>query len=85
MLELRSKKVKENDYLQLAKNTDEAVRESEPGMVHHTFDADPENPLCFVWSELYQNDAEFFAHLNNAPLASKIYKWEMDCLGLCDY
>jgi quinol monooxygenase YgiN len=66
---IKVKEGKENDYLQLAKNTDEAVRESEPGMIHHTFDADPENPLCFVWSELYQNDAAFFAHLNNPPVA----------------
>jgi autoinducer 2-degrading protein len=42
---IKVKEGKENDYLQLAKNTDEAVRQSEPGMIHHTFDADPENPL----------------------------------------
>ena len=34
-------------------------------MLHHTFDQDPENQLCFVWSEVYKNDEAFIAHLAN--------------------
>ena len=34
--------------LELARDTDEAVQASEPGMIHHTFDQDPEDPLAFV-------------------------------------
>ena len=53
------------EYLQLATKTDAAVEASEKGMLHHTFDQDPENPLCFVWSEVYKNDDAFLAHLAN--------------------
>ena len=57
-----------DDYLELAAKTDAAVEASEPGMLRHTFDQDPENPLCFVWSELYKNDDAFLAHLENPPV-----------------
>tara|TARA_B100000214_G_C23832938_1_gene565079 strand:- start:415 stop:801 length:387 start_codon:yes stop_codon:yes gene_type:complete len=53
------------DYLLLAAKTDIAVKAEEPGMLHHTFDQDPENPLSFVWSEVYKNDEAFIAHLAN--------------------
>ena len=53
------------EYLELATKTDAAVEASEPGMLHHTFDQDPENPLCFTWSEVYKNDDALLAHLAN--------------------
>ncbi len=56
------------EYLLLAAKTDKAVEDSEPGMIHHTFEQDPENPLCFVWSEVYKNDDAFLAHLANPPV-----------------
>jgi len=56
---------KVQEYLLLAAKTDTAVEASEPGMLHHTFDQDPENPLRFVWSEVYKNDEAFIAHLAN--------------------
>ena len=59
---------KVQEYLLLATKTDKAVEASEPGMLHHTFDQDPANPLCFLWSEVYKNDDAFFAHLGNPPL-----------------
>ena len=33
-----------DDYLKLAEATDAAVQASEPGMLHHTFDQDPDDP-----------------------------------------
>ncbi len=62
-IEVKPGKVEE--YLELAAKTDAAVEASEPGMLHHTFDQDPENQLCFVWSEVYKNDDAFLAHLAN--------------------
>ncbi len=56
---------KVQEYLLLAAKTDTAVEASEPGMLHHTFDQDPENPLRFVWSEVYKNDEAFISHLAN--------------------
>ena len=37
-------------------------------MLPYTFDQDPENPLCFTWSEVYKNDDAFLAHLANPPI-----------------
>ena len=62
-IQVKPNKVQE--YLLLAAKTDTAVEASEPGMLHHTFDQDPENPLRFVWSEVYKNDEAFIAHLAN--------------------
>ena len=59
---------KVEEYLELAAKTDAAVEASEPGMLHHTFDQDPENQLCFVCSEAYKNDDAFLAHLANPPV-----------------
>ena len=42
------KEDKVSEYLELADKTDKAVEAVEPGMLHHTFDQDPENPLIFV-------------------------------------
>ena len=43
--------VKENmieEYLAIAEEVDNAVQESEPGMLFHNFDKDPDDPLGFV-------------------------------------
>ena len=39
-----------DQYLEIAQAADAAVKASEPGMIHHTFDRDPEDPQAFVWS-----------------------------------
>ena len=62
------KEDKVSEYLELADKTDKAVEAAEPGMLHHTFDQDPENPLIFVWSEAYKNDEAFIAHLANPAI-----------------
>ena len=61
-------------YLELAKATDAAVQASEPGMIHHTFDQDPDDPQAFVWSELYANDEAFAAHVSNPPVQEYLQK-----------
>ena len=65
---IRVKEAKVDDYLQLAEKTDEAVKDTEPGMLHHTFNADPDDPLGFVWTEVFANDTAFIKHLNNPPV-----------------
>ena len=57
-----------DQYLELARVTDKAVQASEPGMIHHTFDQDPDDPQAFVWSEVYANDEAFSAHVSNCLL-----------------
>ena len=63
-----------DQYLELARETDAAVQASEPGMLHHTFDQDPEDPQAFVWSEVYANDAAFAAHVSNPPVQEYLEK-----------
>ena len=65
---------KVQEYLELAIKTDAAVEASEPGMLHHTFDQDPDDPLAFVWSEVYANDAAFLAHLSNPIVGDYLAK-----------
>ena len=37
-------------------------------MLYHNFDQDPDDPLRFVWSEVYKNDDALLAHLVNPAL-----------------
>ena len=69
------------EYLKLADKTDKAVEASEPGMLHHTFDQDPEDPLSFVWSEFFKNDDAFLAHLVNPPVGAFLEAHTGLCLG----
>ena len=63
-----------DQYLELARITDMAVQSSELGMLHHTFDQDPEDPQAFVWSEVYANDEAFAAHVSNPPVQEYLQK-----------
>ena len=56
------------EVLRLSESADEAVKASEPGMLLHTFDQDPSDPLGFVWTEVYANSAALIFHLENPPL-----------------
>ena len=56
------------DVIRLSEAADEAVEASEPGMLLHTFDQDPSDPLGFVWTEVYANSAALIFHLENPPL-----------------
>ena len=43
LAKLKVKEDKVAEYLEIADKTDKAVEADEPGMLHHTFDQDPEN------------------------------------------
>ena len=69
--------VKENmieEYLAIAGEVDNAVQESEPGMLFHNFDKDPDDPLGFVWSEVYTDSDALIAHINNPPVQAYVEK-----------
>ena len=69
--------VKENmveEYLAIAEEVDNAVHESEPGMLFHNFDKDPDEPLGFVWSEVYTDSEALIAHINNPPVQAYVEK-----------
>ena len=78
---LKVQEDKVNEYFEIADKTDKAVEESEPGMLHHTFDQDPEDPLSFVWSEVFKNDDAFLAHLINPPVGAFLEAHTLLCDG----
>ncbi|MGK3736007.1 MAG: autoinducer 2-degrading protein [Bacillariaceae sp.] len=55
-------------YLEAAKIANQAVKESDTGTLHHTFNSDPDDPCAFVWSEVYRDDASLLFHLTNPGL-----------------
>ena len=57
-----------SDYIDAARIADKEVMDTESGMIHHTFDKDPDDSRSFVWSELYKNDDALLFHLENPPL-----------------
>ena len=65
LAKLKVKEGKDAEYLDNADETDKAVEAEELGMLHHTFDQDPDDSLRFVWSEVYKNDDALLAHLAN--------------------
>ncbi len=50
------------EFLEIADKTDKALEADEPGMLHHTFDQDPDDPFLFEWSKVYRNDDTLLAH-----------------------
>ena len=62
---IKVKKNKIKEYLKIAKNCGDAVRDSEPGMIIHTFDQDPDDIQKFTWSEVYKNNESMIIHINN--------------------
>ena len=65
LAKLKVKEDKVAEYLEIADKRDKAVEAYEPGMLHHTFDQDPDDPLGLVWSEVYKNDYALLTHLAN--------------------
>ena len=63
-----------DEYIALAKAIDEEVKASEPGMLHHTFDQGPDDPLNFFWSEVYRDDQAFLTHVSNPPVQDYVAK-----------
>ena len=65
---------KVEEYFKIAKEADEAVKKTEPGMLFHNFDADPTDELKFTWTEIYKNDAALIFHINNPPVGKYVEK-----------
>ena len=63
-----------DQYFNIANQVDNAVEASEPGMLFHNFDADPDDALAFTWTELYANSDAFIAHDANPPVQDYVAK-----------
>ena len=71
---VRVKSGKVEDYLKIAELVDAEVEKTEPGMLLHNFDSDPNDPLQFTWTELYKDDESLINHLNNPPVQDYVAK-----------
>ena len=54
--------------LAIAEEADKAVEKTEEGMLFHNFDADPDDPNKFVWTEVYRRSEDFIFHADNPPI-----------------
>ncbi len=63
-----------NEYLSLAAEADKAVERTEEGMLFHNFDADPDDPHNFVWTEVYRKSSDFLFHADNPPVQDYVEK-----------
>jgi quinol monooxygenase YgiN len=59
-----------DEVVALSRAVDAQVERGEPGMLLHTFDADPNDALGFVWTEVYADSEALLFHLNNADLGA---------------
>ena len=73
---IRVKDGKINDYLKIANEVDNSVKNSEPDMLIHTFDQDPNDQNEFTWTEVYRNSSAMIKHINNPPVKSYVLKHE---------
>ena len=63
-----------NEYLSIAAEADKAVEKTEEGMLFHNFDADPDDPSKFVWTEVYRKSEDFLFHADNPPVQDYVAK-----------
>ena len=63
-----------NEYLSIAAEADKAVQKTEEGMLFHNFDADPDDPNKFVWTEVYRKSEDFLFHADNPPVQDYVAK-----------
>ena len=63
-----------NEYLSIAAEADNAVQKTEEGMLFHNFDADPDDPNKFVWTEIYRKSEDFLFHADNPPVQDYVAK-----------
>ena len=63
-----------NEYLSIAAEADKAVEKTEEGMLFHNFDADPDDPNKFVWTEVYRKSEDFIFHADNPPVEEYVVR-----------
>ena len=62
------------EYLEASDACDKAAEASTPGMLMHKFCADPDDPLLFAWSEVFENSEAWLMHASSAYAGDYIEK-----------
>ena len=71
---IKVKKGYVDEYFDAAREVDELVQKTEPGMLFHNFDIDPDDDHSFTWSEVYADSQAFIDHASNPPVHSYVQK-----------
>ena len=63
-----------DEYLEAADACDKTAEASTPGLLIHNFSSDPDDPLVFTWSEVFENSEAWLMHGSSAYAADYIEK-----------
>ena len=66
-------------YITTSQLADEDVINTEPGLLHHTFDQEPNDPYAFVWTDVYRDDDSLLFHLKSEAFETICKKNEEMC------
>ena len=70
---------KQKEYIELGKEIDDIVNETEPGMLFHDLNCDSKDSCSFTWTEILKDSSSFVFHLNN-PFGKELSKKQVDLI-----
>ncbi|MFL2673631.1 MAG: putative quinol monooxygenase [Dehalococcoidia bacterium] len=79
---------KQKEYIELGKEIDDIVNETEPGMLFHDLNCDSKDSCSFTWTEILKDSSSFVFHLNSPFVKETIKKqvnlideWSIEIYG----
>ncbi len=79
---------KQREYIELGKEIDDIVNETEPGMLFHDLNCDSKDSCSFTWTEILKDSSSFVFHLNSPFVKETIKKqvnlideWSIEIYG----
>ncbi len=79
---------KQKEYIELGKEIDDIVNETEPGMLFHDLNCDSKDSCSFTWTEILKDSPSFVFHLNSPlvketikKLVNLIDEWSIEIYG----
>ena len=79
---------KQKEYIELGKEIDDIVNETDPGMLFHDLNCDSKDSCSFTWTEILKDSSSFVFHLNSPFVKETIKKqvnlideWSIEIYG----
>ena len=79
---------KQKEYIELGKEIDDIVNETEPGMLFHDLNCDSKDSCSFTWTEILKDSSSFVFHLDSPFVKETIKKqvnlideWSIEIYG----
>ena len=79
---------KQKEYIELGKEIDDIVNETEPGMLFHDLNCASKDSCSFTWTEILKDSSSFVFHLNSPFVKETIKKqvnlideWSIEIYG----